>query len=152
MRAHDEQSKPNPTEVADSPADFWIPDALRPGRDCWRVENAERAAVLVDAEAYFCALRAAMLKAEHSIHIVGWDVDRRMPFPGCAADVARLEVPAPANGPEIAADGYPLQLGDFLGSRGNGHVRKLKGRALEVTGEGQRPRHNTESTEQHGRP
>jgi phosphatidylserine/phosphatidylglycerophosphate/cardiolipin synthase-like enzyme/uncharacterized membrane protein YdjX (TVP38/TMEM64 family) len=114
LRAQDEQPKPNLTEVAESPADFWIPEALRPGRDCWRMENAERAAVLVDAEAYFCALRAAMLKAEHSIHIVGWDVDRRMPFPGCAADVACLEALAQTDGHEIAADGYPLRLGDFL--------------------------------------
>ena len=91
MRAQDQQPKPDLTEVAESPADLWIAEPLRPGRDCWRVEDAERAAVLVDAEAYFCALRAAMLKAEHSIHIVGWDVDRRMPFPGCAADATRLE-------------------------------------------------------------
>jgi phosphatidylserine/phosphatidylglycerophosphate/cardiolipin synthase-like enzyme/uncharacterized membrane protein YdjX (TVP38/TMEM64 family) len=114
VRAHDEKPKLEPRESAESPPDFWIPDALRPGRDCWRVESAERATVLVDAEAYFCALRAALLKAEHSINIVGWDIDRRMPFPGCAEDVARLETLSSADGHEIAADGYPLRLGDFL--------------------------------------
>jgi phosphatidylserine/phosphatidylglycerophosphate/cardiolipin synthase-like enzyme/membrane protein DedA with SNARE-associated domain len=91
-----------------------MPEALRPGRDCWRVERAERAKVLIDAEEYFCALRAALLNAEHSIRIVGWDIDRRMPFPGCAEDVARLESLTQADGHEIAADGYPLRLGDFL--------------------------------------
>lgn len=114
MRAHDEQTELKPRETAESPPDFFISEALRPGRDCWRVESAQRATVLIDAEAYFCALRAALLKAEHSISIVGWDIDRRMPFPGCAEDVAQLESLASANGKEIAADGYPLRLGDFL--------------------------------------
>lgn len=70
--------------------------------------------MLIDAESYFMALRAAMLKAERSIHIVGWDVDRRMPFPGCAEDVARLATIETLKGRELAADGYPLRLGDFL--------------------------------------
>jgi phosphatidylserine/phosphatidylglycerophosphate/cardiolipin synthase-like enzyme/uncharacterized membrane protein YdjX (TVP38/TMEM64 family) len=113
VRAHHGKSE-TLTATAEAPPDFWIPEGLRPGRDCWRLESAERATVLIDAEAYFCALRAAMLKAEHSIHIVGWDIDRRMPFPGCADDVARLETLAQADGHEIAADGYPLRLGDFL--------------------------------------
>jgi phosphatidylserine/phosphatidylglycerophosphate/cardiolipin synthase-like enzyme/uncharacterized membrane protein YdjX (TVP38/TMEM64 family) len=114
VRAHHKKPEPHLTAVEESPTDFRIPDTLRPGRDCWRVEGAERAAVLVDAEAYFRALRAAMLKAEHSINIVGWDIDRRMPFPGCAEDVVHLETLAQADGHEIAADGYPLRLGDFL--------------------------------------
>lgn len=114
MRAVHEKSETNRTIPAETPSDFWIPDALRPGRDCWRVEGAARATVLIDAEAYFYALRAALLKAELSIHIVGWDIDRRMPFPGCADDVARLETLTQADGHEIAADGYPLRLGDFL--------------------------------------
>jgi phosphatidylserine/phosphatidylglycerophosphate/cardiolipin synthase-like enzyme/uncharacterized membrane protein YdjX (TVP38/TMEM64 family) len=90
-------------------------EALRAGEDCWRIERASRAAVLIDAEFYFAALRSAMLKAEHSIHIVGWDIDRRAPFPG-AEDVAQLaELGAPRAGRmEIAKDGYPLRLGDFL--------------------------------------
>ena len=39
------------------------PAALRvsePGRNCWRVARARRAAVLVDGAAYFGALRAAI--------------------------------------------------------------------------------------------
>jgi phosphatidylserine/phosphatidylglycerophosphate/cardiolipin synthase-like enzyme/uncharacterized membrane protein YdjX (TVP38/TMEM64 family) len=112
VRAHTENQQA--AAGAESPPDFWIPDELRPGLDCWRLERAERAAALIDAESYFCALRAAMLQAEHSIYIVGWDLDRRMPFPGCAGDVARLETLTSADGHEIAADGYPLRLGDFL--------------------------------------
>lgn len=72
---------------------------LRPGHNVWRIARAPRAAVLIDAANYFGALRAAMLSAERSIHIVGWDVDSRTNLVGetCSAD-----------------DGFPLLLGDFL--------------------------------------
>lgn len=51
---------------------------LQPGRNCWRIEPASRAAVLVDGAAYFAAFRAAAVAAERSILIVGWDVDSRI--------------------------------------------------------------------------
>jgi phospholipase D1/2 len=46
---------------------------VRPGRNCWRVEPAERAAVLVDGRAFFGAFAEAASRARHSIMIVGWD-------------------------------------------------------------------------------
>lgn len=58
------------------------PSLLVPGRNVWRVERAHRAKVLIDAAAYFGALREAMLKAEDSIHIVGWDLDSRVRLVG----------------------------------------------------------------------
>lgn len=70
---------------------------LQPGRNCWRIEHAQRFAMLVDADAYFRAVRAAIRKARHSIYILSWDIDSR----------TRL-VPQGAN------DGYPEPLGDFL--------------------------------------
>ena len=48
---------------------------LRPGRNCWRVEKASRAAILIDAEAYFGRLDQALKAARRSILIVGWDFD-----------------------------------------------------------------------------
>jgi phosphatidylserine/phosphatidylglycerophosphate/cardiolipin synthase-like enzyme/uncharacterized membrane protein YdjX (TVP38/TMEM64 family) len=51
---------------------------LEPGKTCWRVARAERVAFLVDADAYFTALRAAVLRARRSVLIVGWDVDSRV--------------------------------------------------------------------------
>ena len=48
---------------------------LRPGRNCWRVEKASRAAILIDAEAYFARLDQALKAARRSILIVGWDFD-----------------------------------------------------------------------------
>lgn len=70
-----------------------------PGRNVWRTEQAHRAAVLIDAAAYFEAVRAAMLMAEHSIYIVGWDVDSRTPLAGPSG---------------VVDDGLPVPLGDFL--------------------------------------
>jgi len=70
---------------------------LRPGHNCWRVERAARASVLIDGAAYFAAFREAAARARHSIMIAGWDVDSR-------TDLA----------PEGADDGLPRRLGEFL--------------------------------------
>jgi phospholipase D1/2 len=70
---------------------------LRAGSSYWRHEAAQRAAVLVDGEAYFAAFRAACLGAERVIRIVGWDIHSRM----------RLV-------PGEPRDGFPAELGPFL--------------------------------------
>jgi hypothetical protein len=48
------------------------------GQAYWRVEKATRAALIVDADEYFEAARAAMLKAKRRIILVGWDFDARI--------------------------------------------------------------------------
>ncbi|GAB3542710.1 VTT domain-containing protein [Noviherbaspirillum agri] len=53
--------------------------------------------MLVDADVYFRAVRAAIRNARHSVFILSWDIDSR----------TRLV-------PEGANDGYPEPLGDFL--------------------------------------
>jgi phosphatidylserine/phosphatidylglycerophosphate/cardiolipin synthase-like enzyme len=53
---------------------------LVPGRTCWRIERANRLALIVDAEDYFRFAKAAMLKARHSITLIGWDFDTRIKF------------------------------------------------------------------------
>lgn len=72
---------------------------LKEGETCWRIAKAERAAVLVDAAAYFSALRAAILAAERSIFILGWDIDSRVRLVGEAG---------------TADDGAPDTLRDLL--------------------------------------
>ncbi|MCC2662415.1 MAG: Phospholipase [Geminicoccaceae bacterium] len=47
---------------------------LRPGRNCWRLTRADRAALLIDGAAYFAALEQALRAARHSVFIVGWDI------------------------------------------------------------------------------
>lgn len=70
---------------------------LQPGRNCWRIEHADRFGMLVDADAYFRSVRTAMSVARHSIFILSWDIDSRT----CLV-------------PQGANDGYPELLGDFL--------------------------------------
>ena len=70
---------------------------LVPGCNCWRIERAGRVAFLVDGEAYFGAVRAALARARRSIFILGWDIDSRMKLV-----------------PDGARDGLPEPLGDFL--------------------------------------
>lgn len=70
---------------------------LQPGRNCWRVARARRFSMLVDAAAYFKAVRAAVRAAQSSVFILSWDIDSRVHL-----------VPGGAN------DGYPEPLGDFL--------------------------------------
>ncbi|MBO9376057.1 phospholipase [Sphingomonas histidinilytica] len=48
------------------------------GENCWRIERASRAAVIVDAADYFRTARDAMLQAREQILLVGWDVDPRI--------------------------------------------------------------------------
>jgi phosphatidylserine/phosphatidylglycerophosphate/cardiolipin synthase-like enzyme len=51
---------------------------LQPGRNCRDIAHAGRAAVLVDACAYYERLAEALRRARRSILIVGWDFDGRI--------------------------------------------------------------------------
>ncbi|MBN2971483.1 phospholipase [Roseomonas aeriglobus] len=71
---------------------------LVPGETCWRIEQATRATVIVDADDYFRYARAAMVAARHQILLIGWDFDARI----------RL------GGQEPPEDGGPETVGDFM--------------------------------------
>ena len=71
---------------------------LTPHRNVWRVERAQRAAVLIDAS-YFGALREALLKAQSTVFMLGWDLDSRTRLVGESGK---------------ADDGYPEGFADFL--------------------------------------
>lgn len=68
-----------------------VPDA------CWRRSRAGRFALIIDAADYFRALKAAILRAERSVLIVGWSFDTRV----------ELE-------PEGGELPGPRRIGDFL--------------------------------------
>ncbi len=70
---------------------------LEPGANCWCIDQAKRASLLIDAEAYFSRLEQSFRKARHSILIIGWDFDGRI---------------------KLRPEGDPkgIQLGPFLGS------------------------------------
>jgi phosphatidylserine/phosphatidylglycerophosphate/cardiolipin synthase-like enzyme len=46
--------------------------------NCWRLAEARRASLIVDADDYFRAGRLAMLAAKHRIMLIGWDFDARI--------------------------------------------------------------------------
>lgn len=73
------------------------PGLLQPGRNCWRLEHADRFKLLIDAADYFSALRRALVQARHSVYILGWDLDSRTVLV-----------------PQGSDDGLPEQLGDLL--------------------------------------
>ncbi len=50
---------------------------LRPADTCWRTARAERAAFLIDNEAYFTAVFDALQKARRSVLLLGWGFDPR---------------------------------------------------------------------------
>jgi phospholipase D1/2 len=72
------------------------------GRNCWRIARADRAAFLIDGDAYFAAFRHVVSRARHSVMIVGWDIDSRV----------RLGRGGPV--PDEGQDGLPVTLLPFL--------------------------------------
>ncbi len=63
------------------------PSILRPGDTCWRCARADRVALLVEGATYYATLRKALLAAQKSVHILGWDIDSRVDLqPGGAED------------------------------------------------------------------
>jgi phosphatidylserine/phosphatidylglycerophosphate/cardiolipin synthase-like enzyme len=76
---------------------------LQPGRNCWRVETAERLSVIIDGQAYFRALREALLKAQRMVMMIGWDFDFEIEM-----------LPGESDGDGLAPDGFPNRIGLFL--------------------------------------
>jgi phospholipase D1/2 len=74
-------------------------DVFQPGRNVWRIERAERASVLIDAGAFFGAVREALLQAQRNVFIIGWDLDSRTRLVGEDCE---------------AHDGWPVTLREFL--------------------------------------
>ncbi|HQT85823.1 MAG: hypothetical protein B7Z58_10375 [Acidiphilium sp. 37-64-53] len=71
---------------------------LRPGETVWRLDHADRMAVIIDGAAYFRALKEAILSARHSVMMIGWDFHTGI----------QLERDGEAT------QGVPNRLGDFL--------------------------------------
>jgi phosphatidylserine/phosphatidylglycerophosphate/cardiolipin synthase-like enzyme/uncharacterized membrane protein YdjX (TVP38/TMEM64 family) len=70
---------------------------LKEGHNCWRVARTRRLAVLVDGEAYFAAVRSALIAARRRVFILAWDIHSRV-------ELLR----------ERPADGLPTALADLL--------------------------------------
>src|SRR3546814_9224285 len=48
------------------------------GRNCWRVERASKARMIVDAADYYALLARLMEGAKERILLIGWDFDPRI--------------------------------------------------------------------------
>ena len=51
---------------------------FQPGENCWVESQARFSTPLIDCANYYKALHSAIVKASHSIFIVGWDIDSRI--------------------------------------------------------------------------
>lgn len=116
-----------PTQATLSPGDTL---SFAPGRNCWRVEHADRMAFIVDAADYFNAVRAAMLRARRRIMLIGWDFDPRIrlgdphpmpqghdtadPVHDAAADPSTEPRHGQAADPTPDDDGPEERVGDFI--------------------------------------
>lgn len=85
-------------DSASSEASLARGSIAQPGRNCWRVDRADHMLCIQDAADYFRLVRQAILSAEHSIFILGWDTS-------AATDLLPGERPG---------DG-PTRLDDLLG-------------------------------------
>ena len=72
---------------------------LAPGRNCWHLAHAHRAAFVIDGADYYRAIREAIIRARHAVFIVGWDIHSEL-------RLVRDDTP-----PD---DGYPVILGALL--------------------------------------
>lgn len=70
---------------------------LNEDSNCWRINHAQRASFIIDGEDYFRTVRQAMIQAQHSIFIIGWDVHSELQLIRDDSD-----------------NGYPKQLGALL--------------------------------------
>ncbi|MEM7709160.1 MAG: phospholipase D-like domain-containing protein [Pseudomonadota bacterium] len=76
---------------------------LEPGRNCWRLERAERMGLIVDAADYFVHLRGALLSAQRQVLMIGWDFDLEIEM-----------LPGQSDADGLAPDGYPNAVGPFI--------------------------------------
>ena len=47
---------------------------VQPGKNCWRVDRAQRFYCVQDAACYFRLVRQAILGARQTVFILGWDI------------------------------------------------------------------------------
>ena len=85
------------------PRDDATKTLFEPGRNCWRIERAERIGLIVDAADYFALLREAMMNARREVLLIGWDFDFEIEM-----------LPGQSDEDGLAPDGMPNALGDFL--------------------------------------
>ncbi len=59
-------------------ADKILQPVVQQGRNCWRIERADCAKMIVDAADYYALLEGLMQNAQERILLIGWDFDPRI--------------------------------------------------------------------------
>ncbi len=70
---------------------------FKQGENCWVTSTATFASPLIDCANYYRALHSSIVKAKHSIFIVGWDIDSRI-------RLLRGEEEAQSEAPSVVSD------------------------------------------------
>lgn len=65
-------------KILDKQKHFQEYGLFQKGKNCWRTERADHAAIIVDCANYYRDLHESLSKARHSIFITGWDIDSRV--------------------------------------------------------------------------
>ena len=55
-----------------------VPPIVAEGRNCWRIEGADAARLIVDAADYYALLARLMDGAKERVLLIGWDFDTRI--------------------------------------------------------------------------
>jgi phospholipase D1/2 len=63
----------------------WSPTIAHPGRNCWRVDRADRFLCIQDAADYFRLVRRALLAARDTVFVLGWDILAAVDLEPCGA-------------------------------------------------------------------
>lgn len=113
-----------PGAIASGSVPVEATDLLRLGDTCWRVEPADRLAVLIDAQDYFRTLKYALLQARHQVLLIAWDFDTRI----------RLEPDNPKPRPKRAPDKLGRYFAWLIRKRRSLHVHVLKWRFSSIWG------------------
>jgi phospholipase D1/2 len=82
---------------------------VQPGKNCWRVDRANQFLCVQDAADYFKLVRQALLGAQKTVFILGWDIF-------AAVDLLPAEAAGPARpkGRALHADDAPTRLDQLL--------------------------------------
>jgi phosphatidylserine/phosphatidylglycerophosphate/cardiolipin synthase-like enzyme/uncharacterized membrane protein YdjX (TVP38/TMEM64 family) len=95
------------TAQADQRAASSSTSIVQAGRNCWRVDRADRFSCIQDAADYFALVREALLAARKTVFILGWDI---------FASVDLLPAPAGQEGRNPAGPKEaPTKLDELLG-------------------------------------
>ena len=68
-----------------------MPGLFAPGRNAWRVDRADRFRCIQDGAEYFALVRDALLAAERTVFLLGWDIAASTNLLPDAAQEARFD-------------------------------------------------------------